>query len=224
MQMKYTTILFDFDGTLLESGPCILSSMRTTLAQMGFAQMASRSDEALRPLVGPPLREGFADHLKLPPQRVEEALTIYRSHATDERALALLKPYPGVSELLARLRALGVKIGLATAKLHAVTMLHLQVAGLDSLIDYVGATRTDHGCDKAQLIREAMEALHADPARTLMVGDRLYDMEAARRAGIPGVGVLYGYGGREELETHGATLIVESVEQLSRLLTEQEDS
>ena len=221
--MKYTTILFDFDGTLLESGHCILTAMRSTLAQMGFIEMAERSEEALTPLVGPPLREGFANHLKLPPNRVDEAMDIYRFHAATEKALDQLRPYPGIPELLRKLRANGVKIGMATAKLYSVTIMHLEVSGLGGLMDYVSATKTDHGCDKTKLILEAMEALGADPNRTLMVGDRMYDMEAAVRAGIPGIGVLYGYGSREELETYGATIIVESVEQLSNLLTEQEE-
>lgn len=224
MQMRYSTILFDFDGTLLESGPCILSCMRATLEKMGLADMAAWSEEKLFPLVGPPLREGFANYLKLPPQRVEEAMGLYRAHASDAAALALLRPYPGIPELLRELRARGAKVAIVTAKLLTASLLHLKVAGMTDLVDYVSATRTDHGCDKAKLIFEAMEALASDPSRTIMVGDRLYDMEAAKRAGIPGVGVLYGYGGREELAAHGATHIVQSVEQLYNLLTEQEDA
>ena len=223
MQMKYTTILFDFDGTLLESGPCILSSMRATFKQMGLAEIASRSDEALRPLVGPPLREGFGEILKLPPERVEEAMELYRDISSAKAALALLRPYPGIPEMLKALRARGAKTALATAKRHDISLEHLKISGLVDLVDYVGAPHTDQACDKARLVVEAMEALGADPARTVMVGDRLYDMEAAGRAGIPGVGVLYGYGSRAELAAHGADHIVESVEQLFDLLTEQED-
>ncbi|MEA4968997.1 MAG: HAD hydrolase-like protein [Candidatus Pelethousia sp.] len=223
MQMKYTTILFDFDGTLLESGPCILSSMRATFKQMGLTDLASRSDEALRPLVGPPLREGFGEILKLPPERVGEAMELYHDISSTEAALALLRPYPGIPEMLRALRARGAKTALVTAKRHEVSLAHLKIAGLTELVDYVGAPGTNHACDKARLIAEAMEALGADPARTVMVGDRLYDMEAAGCTGIPSVGVLYGYGSRVELEAHGADHIVESVEQLFALLTEQED-
>lgn len=224
MNMKYSAILFDFDGTLLESGPCIISSLRTALADMGFDELAALGDEALRPMVGPPLREGFLEYLKLPPERVGEAMDTYRAHAADPMALALLKPYGGVVEMLQSLRARGHKLAIVTAKLYEVSELHLKVSGLAGMVDYLSATRTDHGCDKARLIFEAMGALGADPGHTVMVGDRLYDMDAASRAGIPGIGVLYGYGGREELEAHGATQIVQSVERLYSLLTEQEDS
>ena len=224
MQIKYTTILFDFDGTLLESGPCILSSMRATFEQMGFTDIAGLSDEALRPMIGPPLRVGFGEILGIPPEQVEEAVGIYRRISSSEASMRLLRAYPGIPVLLKALRDLGAKTGIATAKRYDISRKHLKLAEIEELIDYVGATRTDKACDKAQLILEAMEALGADPAHTIMVGDRFYDIEAAKRAGIPSVGVLYGYGSREELQTYAADYIVENVEQLFDLLTKQEDA
>ncbi|MEA5058594.1 MAG: HAD hydrolase-like protein [Candidatus Pelethousia sp.] len=223
MQLRYSTILFDFDGTLLESGPAILTTMRIVFSEMGLTDLAAWSEEKLWPLVGPPLWEGFSAYLKLPPEQAQQAVDLYRSHAADEAALALLRPYPGIPEMLKRLREHGAKIALATAKHYRSSRLHLRLAGLTDLVDYVSAPRTDRACNKTQLIFEAMEALSADPAHTIMVGDRLYDMDAANCAGIPGVGVLYGYGSREELETHGATHIVQSVKQLYSLLVEQEE-
>lgn len=218
MQMKYTTILFDFDGTIQESGPCILAAMRAAFARMGLMELAKKSDLELSFLVGPPLREGFGSLKEMPPHRIGEAMELYRELAGSEEALALLRPYAGIPALLAALRNQGVKVGMATAKRRDIALQHLVVIDLLDAMDYVGAPLSDDACDKAAIIKEAMEALGADPAGTVMVGDRLYDMEAARRAGIPGVGVLYGYGSREELEAHGATHIVESVERLSELL------
>lgn len=223
MKMKYSAILFDFDGTLIESGPCIIYTLRRTLREIGLNELAAWSDTALRPMVGPPLREGFANYLQLPEKYVDKAISIYRSHANDPMALCLLHPYPGIPELLKRLREKGVKIGIATAKLDAISRLHLKTTGLTDLIDFVSASKSDQQCSKPQLILEAIEALGADKQHTVMVGDRLYDMDAARQTGIPGIGVLYGYGSRAELEAHGASYIVETVEQLESLLTEEEE-
>lgn len=79
--MKYSAILFDFDGTLLESGPCIIHTLRRTLRELGFDQLAAWSDAQLRPMVGPPLREGFSAYMGLPEEYVDRAIQVYRSHA-----------------------------------------------------------------------------------------------------------------------------------------------
>lgn len=154
--MKYSAILFDFDGTLLESGPCIIHTLRRTLRELGFDQLAAWSDGQLRPMVGPPLREGFSAYMGLPEEYVDRAIQVYRSHADDPAVLSLLRPYPGIPDMLRTLREKGCKLAIATAKHNSVSTLHLKQAGLDQLVDYLSATKTDQGCDKAQLIREAL--------------------------------------------------------------------
>ncbi|MDR0841697.1 MAG: HAD hydrolase-like protein [Christensenellaceae bacterium] len=216
---EYSTVLFDFDGTLLQSGPAIFATLREMLREMG---LPPRADAELYPMVGPPLREGFMRHLGIPEAQVMRALELYRAKAPAVEAALGVQTFAGVPALLRALRAAGKQTAMVTAKLRATTERHVVSCGLEGRLDMVFAAENNLHCDKAGMIVEAMAALHASPKTTVMVGDRVYDIEAANRAGVDSIGVLYGYGSRGELMAAGATYLVNTVEELMQFLINKE--
>ncbi len=213
--MLYSTVLFDLDGTLIESGPGIFAVTRAVLKEMGFE---NPSDERIRKMVGPPLRHCFRDVLGVPEDRIEEAVSKYREKAT-YIGLDLIKPYEGVFDMLNALKSRGIRRGVVTSKLTPVAREHLERYGLMEYIDYVrGGIEGWSGANKEGLLRQAIEDLKIDKSEIAMVGDRLFDLEAANAAGVDGIGVLYGYGDEEELKAYNPKYIVKSVDELKNLL------
>ena len=215
LETPVTAVLLDLDGALIDSGPTILDSFSHTLAQLG---LPARSREELGVLIGPPLHEGFSQHLGLEGQAVDEAVRVYRSHYTEHMHEAPV--YNGVPELLDALAAAGVPTCLATSKREDIALRILERNGLARRLTAVaGADPSDRGGRKAEVIAQArrrLEQAGADTSRLVHVGDRVHDVQGAHEAGVECVGVLWGYGGAEELA--GAEWLVGSPAQLRRLL------
>ncbi|MCI6492084.1 MAG: HAD hydrolase-like protein [Prevotellaceae bacterium] len=203
--MKYKILLLDLDGTLMDSGEGIMKCAQYALDKMGIAVDDWRS---LRFFVGPPLEDSFKDFYGLSVEKAHEAVMAYRERYFSVGMLEQ-KPYDGVFTFLDTLKAMGITLCLATSKMMAQSHFAINHFGLNKYIDYVFA-RDDEGRlhTKADVIRSGLETLSVtDKGEVLMVGDRKFDVAGARECGIDSVGVLYGYGDREELEAAGATYI-----------------
>ena len=191
--MRYRAVFFDLDGTITDSAPGILGSMQYALGQFGI--QADR--EELRKYVGPPLRQMFADYL--PEDRVDEGVRTYR-HYYNGGKLFDATIYEGIPQTLARLHKAGLKVCLATAKPKKTAEKFLAHFELDRQFDLIGGTQEDAGiADKTAVICKNREELGFLPQECLMVGDRQDDLLGAAAAGVDAIGVLYGYGCREEL-------------------------
>lgn len=212
--MKYATVFFDLDGTLIESGPAIFATTRATLTEMG---LPCPDDVFLRRLIGPPLKMGFSEFLGIPADRVDEAVNLYREKAKT-MGVALAEPYEGVLEMLGALKAAGLRLGIVTSKVHATALEQLTAFGIAPYADYVrGAFKNGSG-EKTELLRIAAAEFPSELERTAMVGDRYFDLDAARNVGLKSIGVLYGYGDRAEIEACKPTHIAQSVAELKELL------
>ncbi len=207
--MKYTTVLFDLDGTLIMSGPAIFAAARLMMADMGIADLP---DEKMRRLVGPPLSVGFREVLNIEDSEINGAIELYAKKA---RIVGLepMKPYDGVKAMLKELRQNGIRTGVVTSKMQPTAREHIEHFGLLDGLDYIcGALERGKGT-KTELLVRAMREL--EPlGSAVMVGDRLYDINAANDVGLDSIGVLYGYGSRDELEACRPTHIVDRVEEL----------
>ncbi len=212
--LKYTTVFFDLDGTLIESGPGIFALVRAVLRDMG---LPDRPDADMPAMIGPPLYDGFRDVLKIPDERMDEALTLYREKSRTV-GVGLIKPYPGVPELLRALREEGVFTGVVTSKITPAAREHLGRLGLAPHLDYVRGGVPGGSAEKLTILRGALEDVRPDFARTVMVGDRHFDLLAAREAGIASIGVTYGYGSAAEIASCAPTHTVASVAELGELL------
>lgn len=214
--MEYRTILFDLDGTLTDPGLGITNSVMYALDRFGIHE----SDRTkLYPFIGPPLWDSFMRFYGMSRDQAEEAVRVYREYYGD-RGLLENSVYPGIPQMLAALKAQGKTLAVATSKPEGFSRQILDHFELSQYFDRIAGASMDRSRSrKADVIRYALEGLSADPATTVMVGDREHDVLGAKELGLPCVGVLYGYGDRPELEAAGAAAIAADPVELLALLS-----
>ena len=215
MESKFDAVLFDFDGTFADTGVGIFNSIRVTVASMGLAPI---NEKKLRTFIGPPIYDSFKRELGLTEEQCEKAVKKYRE-VYGRRGLYQLEVYDGIAELVDTLRENGIKVAIASSKPEAFIKKIIAFLNLEEKIDYVSAISSDNEQeDKRTIIGRAVEALGVDKSRTLMVGDRHFDINGANAAGVKSAGVTYGYGTREELQNAGATFVVDSAKALCEVI------
>lgn len=208
----YDCILFDLDGTLTDPKPGITGSVAHALRYFGI--VVENMDE-LECFIGPPLKESFMRYYGLTDRQADTAMEKYRE-VFSVTGLFENRVYPGMPQALQRLREGGRTLGVATSKpeIYSRRILeHFQLEGY--FAGLTGSELDGRRVDKGEVILEAMRRLSADPRHTLMVGDRLHDVEGAKKAGIACLGVAYGYGGRDELQAAGADAVADTVEAMA---------
>jgi phosphoglycolate phosphatase len=203
-------LLLDLDGTLVDPAAGIIGSCRHAMERMG-QPIAAEAD--LRWIIGPSLRLSFARLLEGRGDP-EEALRHYREHYVGG-GLTDASPYPGVHDVLAARRAGGTRLFLCTAKPAPFARRVVEHFGFAPLLDGVYGPDLDGAReDKGDLIEHLLEREGLAADQVCMVGDREHDVHAARRNGVPTVGVLWGYGSREELAAAGAEILIETPAEL----------
>ncbi|MDR2686264.1 MAG: HAD hydrolase-like protein [Oscillospiraceae bacterium] len=201
---NYDAVIFDNDGTVLDAAPGILKSANAAFAELGYPVLTM---EEFMPYLGPPLQDSFTRFAGMPLEEAERAIAVYRREYTAGNCF-LLEVYPGMEDLLRKLRAAGAKTGIASSKPAVFLEKILSEIGLRPLFDAVCGTALDRLHDgKDDIIAEAARRCGAPVERCLMVGDRRFDVEGAHALGMPCVGALWGYGSREELEAAGADFL-----------------
>ena len=215
--MQYKTILFDLDGTLTDSAPGILNSVRYGCRRIGIPV----PDEAtLRRFLGPPLIDSFHNLCGLNDADTDRAVAAFREYFPD-KGLFENEVYPGIPALLAHLKSEGKRLFVATSKLDTMAERILEHFGLAPYFDAIcGAPEGDKEAGKkVNVVKAALKAAGCDDlSRAVMVGDREHDVIGAHLAGLDVIGVLYGYGSREELTAAGADQIAETPEALETLI------
>lgn len=206
-------VLFDLDGTLTDSAEGIYNSIRYALEKMN---RPIPSDEVLQLFIGPPLKESLAEHCHMTPEEVEEAYSYFRERYT-EKGMYENAVYPQIEETLVALRKTGAYVGIATAKPELQAVEIIKHFKLDAYFDVIRGAKPEEGLvhkeEILQLALTSMKELTEQKykiSKHYMVGDRRYDMEAARALGCVGLGVTYGFGSLEELTEAGADYICET--------------
>ena len=207
------TILFDLDGTLTDSGEGIINCAILALEHFG---LPIPDRETLRVFVGPPLHETFIK-FGVPADKADEAVAVYRSRYVPigmfENA-----PYPGIRELLDALKKQGHKLYVATSKPEWMAQEILKKFQLDGYFDLIcGATMDTSRTEKSQVIAYLLEQT-GDVAHAIMVGDTKYDVIGASAHSIPTIGVSWGYGTVEDMQSAGAAAIAYTTQELLELL------
>lgn len=214
----YDWIFFDLDGTLTDPFEGISKSVLYALDKENYDKAVDES--FLRSFIGPPLIHSFTVTCGFSQERAARAIEEYREYYKQGGILEN-KVYDGIAPLLARLRESGKRLAVATSKPIDFAKIVLKHFALDGYFDFIGGASMDEvngdRFTKADVIRYVLDSLEiTDTARVLMVGDRLHDVEGARKFGIDTVGVLYGYGSRKELESAGAKYIAPTVEDIEK--------
>lgn len=213
MSAERAVLLFDLDGTLIDSLQGIVRCIVHAFDQIGETPPA---EEALRDWIGPPLRVSFGEWFGDPVDaRIETAVAHYRTRF-DCVGWKEHTVYPGVAEALATLAKRGHRMAVVTAKneLHAQRIVESLPYG-NLFEEVIGATLDSSRSDKTELIAEALERLGVSPSACTMLGDRRFDIDGARAHGMHSIGVLWGFGTREELERAGADALVATPEDLA---------
>ena len=205
-------ILMDLDGTITNPKEGITKSIQYALRAMNIFV---EDLDSLTKHIGPPLREGFMEYYGFSRDEAEEATAEYRKYYA-EKGIYQNKLYNGMESLLTKLKQAGKYLIVATSKPEEYAVKILQSFHLEHYFDDIcGATFDSSRADKEAVIRYALEKNSiTDLDRTVMVGDRKYDILGAKAVGIASIGVLYGFGSRKELEEAGADYIAATVEEL----------
>lgn len=211
----YKTILFDLDGTLTDPGLGITNSVAYALKKYGI-EVENR--QSLYSFIGPPLNDSFKKYYGFSDEKAMEAIWCYREYFAD-KGLYENEVYEGVEQLLGKIKESGRKIVLATSKPEQFAERILEHFDLIKYFDVVaGASMDEKRNKKGDVIKYAMEKGDFTSDGAVMIGDREHDVFGAAENGIDTIGVLYGYGSREELEKAGAMHIAQTVEDIFALL------
>ena len=215
--MGYDFCLFDLDGTLTDPKEGITKSFQYALASFGIYEEL----ENLTPCIGPPLRESFSKLFHLSDSDTEKAVEKYREYFAKE-GLYQNTVYPDIPETLKKLKENGKVLALATNKATVYASQILKHFNLNGYFSYVSGDEFDGRNSKngkAKIIQIALENLGVtDFKKAVMIGDRRHDIIGANEVGLKCIGILWGYGSKEELLSAGASYIADSVDTLLSLI------
>ena len=220
-------VIFDFDGTVIDTGPGIKNAMGKAFAKLG---LPAHTEEELDAYIGPPIRSTFRDTFRLPEDEAAEAVRTYRRFYNQVGVYDGVV-YDGIPALLASLKDKGYELAVGTSKPWVVAQHILRHFGLRQYFNSVFGSFIDgRQSEKAQVLQSvvdhytwaarlprgrlawgeagAAERGASGTMQALMIGDRYYDVEGAKAIGLPTIGVAYGYGTAAELDQAGAVLVV----------------
>ncbi len=191
-----TTVCFDLDGTVLASKKGVFRSIRYALNGL---HLPVPGEEELMSFLGPPLDEGLRQVCHVPDNRLSEAIRLYREYYSETGCFEA-EIYEGIPQAMQELRASGRKCIITTSKPEVFSRKILAHFGIDTLFDGIYGSNLDNTRSrKSEVLLYAMRRQNAEISRSVLIGDRCYDAAGAREIGMACVGVLYGYGSREEL-------------------------
>ncbi len=213
---NYEIILFDLDGTLTDPFEGITNSVAYSLLSYGI-EVEDKSE--LKRFIGPPLFASFEKYYGFSKEKAIEAVEKYREYFRD-KGIFENRLYDGTVELLNKLKQKGKKIVLATSKPEAFALRILKFFRIEQYFDtVVGSTMDGSLINKGDIIRVALEKIGApDKKYCVMIGDRSHDIIGAKQNGIDSIGVLYGYGSREELREARPDYIAENFEEIEKII------
>ena len=213
--MKYSHVIFDLDGTLCDPGLGITESVAYSLNKLGIVETDPKK---LRKFVGPPLQHSFKEFYDMDDKTTEEAIRIYRERFKN-KGIFEYKLYAGMEKLLSQLKHYKITLSVATSKIEPFA---LQILSSQNILDYFSFISADEPGKpklKTQTIRSVLNNFNkTNRSNFIMVGDKEHDIIGANENGIDSIGVLYGYGTKEDLVNHHAKYIAKDVSNLSKIL------
>lgn len=203
--MKVDTLLFDLDGTLIDTNELIITSFQYTLDHY-FPGQFTRED--ILPFIGPPLIDSFS---KLDRDKAEEMMQFYRNfnHAKHDE---LVKEFPGVYDAIKTLHEKNYKLAIVTTKKRVTTEMGLKLTKLEPFFDaVVTLDEITHAKPHPEPLLKALDLVGSKPEQAIMVGDNRHDIEGGKNAGTLTAGVAWALKGREHLEQFKPDFMLESM-------------
>ena len=213
----YRYVIFDFDGTVTDTSEGIVKSFAYSFEAMG-REVPDLSDR--NKFIGPPLDYSYVTFYGVSEDEAQTYLARYRERYA-VKGIYECELYNGIKELLLKLKEKGIRLGVASSKPERFVNEVADFLGVREFFDVtvgIGIGEKTHPTKK-ELILTAMEKLGAESKDDcLMVGDRFYDIDGAAQAGVKSVGVLWGFGDKNELTNHGADYIIENPDELTEIV------
>lgn len=211
--MKYDLVIFDLDGTLLDTSPGIYNSVRYAERKLGLARIP---DGRLREFVGPPPKEMYRKIYGLDDEAALQAAKYHREYGRT-KAIYEASVYPGIEDVLKWLKSMNVKLAVSTLKSQKIAETILENFALWNYFDSVAGMDDSESMTKCQTILKAIEETGIPGNRAVMVGDSRYDLDGAEEAGVDFVEVMYGFG---FVRPTGRNRFIRKVSELSNILFE----
>ena len=196
---NFTTVLWDLDGTIIDSSPGVFDSFRYVFKTLGLPEA---DDAQLRTFMGPPLRETFGEKLGFEPELVKECLEVYREYYLNQGGALNCSVYPGVIETIKACKDAGITNSFATSKAEVGTRLVAEHFDFLKYFDVMGTASNDRTRNtKSEVLAYALgelKKINADTSKIILIGDRIHDIEGAREHGLDVCLVKWGFGTLEE--------------------------
>lgn len=209
--MRYNAVIFDFDGTICDTGEGILKSAKFALDYYGYE---TPDYQELTCFIGPPLLITFQEEFGADPARADELVKKFRERYTN-KGMYESYLYDGIKELLIKLKKDNIKIGIASSKPQDYIVALLERYDVKQYFDAICGVTFRADCEsKTSIISRCVKELEISGNEAIMVGDKKYDIEGARANIMDSVGVLWGYGTRIELVEAGAKFLVEKIDDI----------
>jgi len=209
-------VIFDVDGTLLNTEEGILSSAKYAIEEHGKPMP---SDNILRTFIGPPIADSFAKEFNVKGKELSDMVKTFRDRYKGEDLLKA-KPYPGIYDVLDGLRQSGLKAAVATYKRQDYAETIMRHFGFDSYTDIIYGADSNNKLKKKDIIRNCITAAGIESGEAVMVGDSDNDAIGAESLGIKFIAVTYGFGfhSRSEAERYANNGIAESTKQIAEII------
>ena len=215
---KYQYVLFDFDGTIFDTSEGIYKAF-DKVAEYYNLDVPDKS--VYDTMIGPPLRESFSRVFKFSEEKLSEAMEVYRKYYSAS-GMFEVRAYDGIVPLIKSLREAGKIVCVATSKPEVFAKQILERQNMLDLFDFVAGSDINEAkrVNKVDIIRHVLKSLDIEDKKDecVLIGDTRFDVAGAKAAGIDCIGILYGFGTRQELESYGANYIEETLQDVHNLL------
>lgn len=210
---KITTVLFDLDGTIVDTNELIIQSFLHTLE--GITKKVYTREDII-PHMGFSLYEQIKFFTGL--EQIEDLVVKYRAFNVAKHD-ELVTQFPYVREALAELQARGIRMGVCTNKMRATTLMGLKLCGLDSFMETIVTVEdVAQGKPNPEMIVKALGQLNVSATESLMVGDSQYDLIAAHEAGVASVAVAWSLKGEAHLRKYDPTYLIHDIRELIEIV------
>ena len=218
---KYKAVLFDLDGTILDTSEGILLSIKETAEIMGLKEL---EPEVLRTFIGPPVEWSFEDKYGIHGDDLKKAASLFRERYSKIN-LCRAKPYDGTFDLFAKLRDSGIRTAIATYKRQSYTMTLLEHFGIDKQVDIIYGSDDEGKLKKSDIIELCIRDLGVRKDEVLMVGDSKHDATGAEalRVDFAGVSFGFGFGVQDDIIEYKHVIYVDKVIDLYDFVTDQKE-
>lgn len=207
---KYNCILFDLDGTLLDTSRGVLKSIEHTIRELGLPDI---DEEKKRTFIGPPIQNSFRDTYGLDDEMTAKAASTFRNVYKDKYLLEA-EPYEGMYALLEELKQKGIKTAVATYKREDYTRKLLDELDISKYFDIIKGSDMEGRLTKADIVQFCVDGFGTDKSDIVLIGDSLNDEAGAEARGVDFIGVTFGFGYKAKEDVKHSVCVVDTVKEL----------